>query len=376
MRSLLILPFSVWLITAHAQRAEITMNGVRAFALLAHMAFSMIMAAQPGSPDIGFTLVSDIKGRRMAGFHAEDVLTRHDMEWRGMESWSVEEHFTTQSPYEPERYGEHTWWMLTGTPLTGPGRHRLQFRFMDCWCTEHYILVQRGTESMRIDLPDASADRWALAQHVMARSGNIASPEMIRYRPGRFTFAELMNDTVFDELEMRLAKRLRDAANASYQKQLVELEEYYRTHPPPPAPTPLTPPPLTQEKWLAEMAKQPGLKKVEVDRMNADTVRVRITGRVMLDGGCASGMPLFGVEMQTDTGWEERIPLELVQMDCGMPWADWDQHVVMMPPLFWWVGAHQPEGFKALTPGTYRLVFAGGNMKQVRTEAFEMVLDP
>ncbi len=227
---------------------------------------------------------------------------------------------------------------------------------------------------MRIDLPDAATERWALVQHVMQRSGDLPSPEVIRFRPGRFTYAELMNDTIFDELEARLAKRLKEAANASYTKQLAELEEYYRTHPPTVAPAPAPPPPAspTQEQWEAEMAKQPGLRNVEVDRMNADTVWVRITGRVMLDGGCASGMPLFGLEMLTDTGWVERIPFDLTQMDCGMSWADWDQHVVMLPPLRWWVAAHQPEGHKELVPGRYRLLFAGGDVKRRRTEAFQI----
>ncbi len=90
-------------------------------------------AAQPGSPDVGFTLVTDAKGTPMPGIHAEDVITRHDLGRQGVESWSVDEHFTSHSPYEPERNGEHKWWMLKGTPLAGPGKGRLQFRFIDCW---------------------------------------------------------------------------------------------------------------------------------------------------------------------------------------------------------------------------------------------------
>ena len=350
------------------------MSALRSFGSLASILCVAIGFAQPGGPDISFTLVSDAKGKPMPGLFAADMITRHDLGRQGVESWSVEEHFTSQSPYEPERNGEHISWILQGTQLPGPGKERLQFRFIDCWCTDHYIRVQRGNESMRIDLPDASAERWALVQHVMQRSGDLPSPEVIHFRPGRYTYAELMNDTDFDELEARLAKRLKEAENASYQKQLVELEEYYRTHPPtpPPAPPPPPLPTLTQEQWEAEMAKQPGLEKVEVDRMNADTVWVRITGRVMLDGGCASGMPLFGVEMLTDSGWVQRIPFDLTQMDCGMPTADWDQHVVMMPPLSWWVGAHQPEGHKELATGTYRLMFVGGNGKEVRTDAFSI----
>ncbi|MBP7407456.1 MAG: hypothetical protein KA941_01735, partial [Flavobacteriales bacterium] len=63
-------------------------------------------------------------------------------------------------------------------------------------------------------------------------------------------------------------------------------------------------------------------------------------------------------------------PFELIQMDCGMPCAEWHQRVVMIPPLRWWVGAHQPEGRKELVPGSYRLSFIGGDGKQLWTEPF------
>jgi hypothetical protein len=79
-------------------------------------------------------------------------------------------------------------------------------------------------------------------------------------------------------------------------------------------------------------------------------------------------------QLNTDTGWAERIPFDLTQMDCGMPWADWEDHVVMMLPLHWWVAAHQPEGKKELVSGSYRLRFVGANMKALWTRPF--VLDP
>lgn len=164
----------------------------------------------------------------MPGIHAQDLITRHDLTRAGKSSWSVEEHFTNRSPYEPARNGEHTWWMRDGTYMPGSGRMRLLFHFIDCWCTEHYIMVYNGEERMRIDLPDAPADCWAIAKHVMTRSGYVASPEVIRFRPGRFSFTELMNEPAFDALEQRIAKRLKDDENASYVKELKELEERYR----------------------------------------------------------------------------------------------------------------------------------------------------
>ena len=79
-------------------------------------------------------------------------------------------------------------------------------------------------------------------------------------------------------------------------------------------------------------------------------------------------VPLFGLEMWSDTGWVERLPLDLTQMDCGMPWGDWQAHRITVP-LAWWVPNYSSPR-KEFLPGTYRFVFNGGNMKAFRTEPF------
>jgi hypothetical protein len=58
-----------------------------------------------------------------------------------------------------------------------------------------------------------------------------------------------------------------------------------------------------------------------------------------------------------------------------MPWGDWEDHVVMLPPLRsvgGWVGANSPTGSKELMPGTYRIVLMGGNMREVRSPTFDL----
>jgi len=46
---------------------------------------------------------------------------------------------------------------------------------------------------------------------------------------------------------------------------------------------------------------------------------------------------------------------------------------VMLPPLRWWVAAHQPEGSKVMRPASYRLFFVGGDLKRLSTEAFSLL---
>jgi hypothetical protein len=230
-----------------------------------------------------------------------------------------------------------------------------------------HVVVLSGVDTMIIDLPE---HEQTLIDRAWSRTPR-NTPEVIRFRKGRHAIEALIAGPWPDAAAKTLADRLIAEDAASYQQQLAEQEAFYRNRPPPaPARAPYTPPPpMTAEDFEAYQAQQPPLKDAQVDRVSADSVSVRITGRVMLDGDCASGMPVFGIEMLTDTGWVERIPFSMIQMYCGMPWADWDDHLVVIP-LRWWVGAHQPEGKKELASGRYRLFFVGGNGKRLWTAPF------
>lgn len=346
-------------------------------AALSAFAIMLLMdpvAAQPQGPELSFIVVRDAKGRPLKGAYAENAMAREALTTKRHPAWTVETHFTvpTDYPYGPERPGDHTGWSLTGAPLEDRAKQYLNFHVMDCWCTGLYMLVIQGRETMRIDLPDAPAERWALVEHAMQRSGDHASPEIIRFRAGRFAFADLMLDPAFDALETRLAQGLKRTADEAYQRQLAEQERTYREHPPVSAPQAVPPTSTrTPARIEAEIAARPGLQNVELEQATLDTVRVRINGRVMLDGGCASGMPLFGLEQLSDTGWVACIPFELIQMDCGLPWADCTDRSFVLP-LAWWVRTRCPADRKTLLPGTYRLVFTGADLKEMRTAAFTL----
>ncbi|MBK8228041.1 MAG: hypothetical protein IPK70_12825 [Flavobacteriales bacterium] len=241
--------------------------------------------------------------------------------------------------------------------------------------SESRILVIAGTDTMRIDLPD---DMQPLIDRAWARWPE-PSPEVMRFKPGRTWDV----NTCINEYQAGVAthqfilKRLKKEANwvdppANIPPPGIRPPEPRRPIEPIAAPEPKRP--ATPEDPEAFWAKQPPLKNVEVERISADTVWLRITGRVMLDGGCASRMPLFGVELLADTGWVMRLP-HRVQMDCGMPWGDWEDQLVMLHPLrsvSGWVGANSPTATKELMPGTYRIVLMGGNMQEMRTRPFRL----
>ena len=232
---------------------------------------------------------------------------------------------------------------------------------------EGQLHVIAGSDTMLIDLPEDEqpwADRaW--------RRWDRDTPEVIRFRKGRYTLNDLISGPWADTAANTLARRRIAEEDAAYRKELAELEEYYSNRPPPsPPPVPYTPPPpMTPEQWQAEMAKQPPLREARIIALNGDTVTISFTGRVMLTGGCASNAPTFGIEQRTVSGWVEHFPLDLTQLDCGLPWADWEEHAVTIP-LRWWVGNFAPAGRKELKAGTYRLMFMGGNMQEVRSELF------
>lgn len=330
------------------------------------------LIAQPAAPALSFVLVENERGRPMRGTIAENGMMVELLNAQGKHPWMVRQLFKVSAayPYGPERPGDHVQWTMLGAPLQLGGRRYLWFELSDCYCEDQQVVVQRDGQLMRIRVPNDPHERQPMVDAAIRRSGDHASPEVFRFRPGTFTFAELAAEPAFAALEAQLAHRLERDCEAAYRKQLAEQERSYTMHP---ATTPAAQqevPLPTEEEVTRAMPARPGLEQVAVARVHADTVWVKITGRVLLNGGCASGMPLFGIEMLTDTGGVERIPFELVQMDCGMPWADWEDHVVMMPPLRWWIAAHQPEGSNAMLPGSYRLVFVGGDLESVRTGSF------
>ncbi len=277
-------------------------------------------------------------------------------------------------------YNSDRYWLKPDTTITLHSRDLFKEK-NDGWrvftpiigVSESRILVIAGNDTMRIDLPD---DMQPLIDRAWARWPE-SSPEVMRFKPGRTWDV----GTCINEYQAGVAthqfilKRLKQEANW--------MEPPSEIPPPgirPPEPrrpveqvaTSEPERPSTPEEWDAFWAEQPPLKKVKVERTSADTVWLRIIGRVMLDGGCASRMPLFGIEMLADTGWVVRFPHRDEQMCCGMPWGDWEDEVVMLHPLRWWVGANSPAATKELMPGTYRIVLMGGNMREVRSPSFTL----
>lgn len=281
----------------------------------------------------------------------------------------VEQHYRERVPY----VGVNGTWLkpdvvlpLQGGPLfTEPAAHWLTYAPVEDMA-ESFVLVIAGVDTLRIDLPEHMD---VLRERAYARWDR-DTPEVLRFRKGRHALEELVKGPWCTEAADRLALRMIAADEAAYRKELVELAAYYRAQPPPVPPTNKEPPHTpTAEEIEREIAQRPGLQEVKVDSVVAGNVWVRISGRVMLTGGCGSGMPLYGVELRNDTGWVERIPFELEQMDCGLPWADWTDHPVMIP-MAWWVRVNSREGAGELDPGNYRLVLMGANGQMKRTDAF------
>ena len=294
-----------------------------------------------------------------------------DVLWPLMRKVEVVHHYRERVPYVGFSGDwlkhEETLPLLCG-PLFRDSTEGWQVYYPREGMVESYVVIMAGTDTMRIDLPE---DQMPLWQAAMARS-NRDTPEVIRFRSGTHAIEALFADPWAMRNAKRIAERLIAEEKAEYKRALAEQEAYYRSLTPPIPRSNSEPPHLpTAEEVARAIAQRPGLKQVTIDRVHADTVWVRISGRMMLNGGCGSGMPLFGIEMLTDTGWVERIPFELTQMDCGMPWADWEDHVVMLHPLRWWVAANSTAAHKELKPGTYRLLFMGANTGLLRTEGFE-----
>ncbi|MCB9162994.1 MAG: hypothetical protein H6592_00955 [Flavobacteriales bacterium] len=269
-------------------------------------------------------------------------------------------------------YNSDRYWLKPDTIITLPSRDLFQtdnggWRVYTplVGVSGSRILVIAGKDTMRIDLPD---DPLPLMERAWRR-WDLPSPEVMRFKPGRTWEVS----TCINEYQAGVAAN--QVLLPRLQKEAEWVPPPMEIPPPglrPPVKPVVPPPPPSPAEIEREIAARPGLKRVRIARVLGDSVWVRITGRVMLNGGCGSGMPLFGIDLLTDSGWVERLPVRQEQMDCGMPWIDWRNQEVLLPPLRWWVGVDSPAATKELLPGTYRIVLMGANMKNLATPAFQL----
>ncbi len=316
------------------------------------------LLAQPQPPDFCFVISEP--------GDADKPLSRH---------YTVQQQYRQREPY----FGGEGYWLRPDTTITlqsgdlfreENGGWRVFRPVLDV--AQSRLLVIAGTDTMRIELPDELGALHARA----AQRWDRPSPEVLRFKPGRSWDVY----TCINEYQ---------AGVATHQYILKRLQrEANRVGPPanipppgirPPQLRPRTEPiaapapkgPATPGEWEAYWAAQPPLKKVKVERTRADTVWVRITGRVQLDGGCAGQVPFLAVELRTDTGWVERLPMRAYQLDCGPAYADWERHRLSVP-LRWWLSNAGGGADALLVPGTYRLRFRGGNGKDRHTAPFQL----
>ncbi|MCB0785814.1 MAG: hypothetical protein KDC02_16615 [Flavobacteriales bacterium] len=160
-----------------------------------------------GEPDLVFVLVRNEKGRPLHGAYAPHVSHKAWLGRRNRPAFTVELHFTVSEeyPYDEGERGRHMSWSLTPDTVRVGWRRHLRFRVLDCYCTEPYLLVRRGEETMRLDLPDDPEERAALVARMELR-GAEGPPEVVRFRPGRYTLLELSEG--FEALEERIARRM------------------------------------------------------------------------------------------------------------------------------------------------------------------------
>lgn len=108
-------------------------------------------------PDQSVIIVRDENGHSMRGTYAPSFAEQQGLGTRRWPAWTVELHFNVSAdyPYDPHQVGTHQWWALAPDTVRFHGRRHPRFQVIDCWCERKFLLVRRGPESMRIDLPEA-----------------------------------------------------------------------------------------------------------------------------------------------------------------------------------------------------------------------------
>ncbi len=170
--------------------------------------------AQPGISELLVVFVHDTDGRPMTGTYAMPVAAQAWLSKPSAPAWSVEMHFTVSKeyPYSPHEIGTHKFWPLSPDTVHAGRREHLRFSILDCFCTDQYLLVIQGDDTMRVDMPNDPTTRGHLVHRMVARGGGAAAPEVMRFAPGRFNFVVLAENVRYKEVEERIAASLlRDA---------------------------------------------------------------------------------------------------------------------------------------------------------------------
>ncbi|MEX1131716.1 MAG: hypothetical protein WEC15_00690, partial [Flavobacteriales bacterium] len=303
-----------------------------------------ILAAQAIQPDLAVVFVDDSVGRPMPGAYATPIAAQAWLGTRRAPAWTVEMHFTVskQYPYGDHEIGTHKSWPLSPDTVRAGRQRHLRFSILDCFCVDQYLVVISDGDKMRVDIPSGDTDRGHLVHGMVARSGAIPSPEVIRFMPGRFNFVNLAEDPSYHEVEDRIAQRLiRNAGKRTKRKA-------------PSVPEPVTREPKrklnSEPAELVEArgpAKSSGRTRTKLVAMRGDTAVLILTGRVTLDGGCSNNLPMMALEFRGKDAWEELIPMPSVQMDRGLPVVEWRKHELRIP-LGEWMRRHGPQSMPLL----------------------------
>lgn len=341
--------------------ARCTASAMRPSFLLFLLQLCMCSSALAGV-DLSVVFVRDAAGRPMSGTYASSVVAQAWTGKRANPAWTVEMHFTVSKdyPYSTYEIGRHQSWPLSPDTVRVGGQRHLRFTVLDCWCVDQYLLVVHGGETMRVDMPNDANARRNMVQQMERRSGNVPSPEVIRFRPGRFSYVAMAQEGEQQELEQRIADRLvKDAGKAPLVRVAPTL--------PMPAPSIATAPQEERPKGC-----EPHGGSFRLVEQHVDTLVLRVTGEVMLDGGCASNTPLMAVEVNvTHDNWLQLASTMDAQMDCGRSTTEWKDHELRIPVVEW-IQRHGREGL-AVMPGRYRMGvrFADGAVRWTKTFALQ-----
>jgi hypothetical protein len=329
--------------------------------------FPGLVRAQPGPPSFCFVLAED--------HHALKPLER---------SVTLRQQYREHVPcvgYLGPYLSESATVPVQGRPLLSDTSQHWMVYMPREGMAESKVYVSSGTDTMIIDLPERPNVLWELS---MERADGSDSPEVVRFRKGTHIIERVVTDpwavraarvlyaqkkkeeeTAYRRLVAH--KEVRRVAQARARELAVEdirareraTARYERVRR------------AAHEEGMRGIAHRPALRKAVIDRISADSLWLRISGGVMLDGGWAGRTPLSGLEMLTETGWVEHVPVPDIQMDCGLPWFEWKGEVVGLPPLRRWASTRSRDR-TGLSPGTYRVVLMGADTGTMRKEAFDM----
>jgi len=231
------------------------------------------------------------------------------------------------------------------------------FSFPSSLSTSLIVVVRSKRDTMFVE----NNHTYVYAKAVYPSGSSVSVPFVLPFESGWYKMSELMADA------RRLA--LHDAYYADFIRRTAHLYPVAKPNEPT---LPVSQPDRAYEQPAGTYTQNDTSVFASMEKKAyrvQDTIRVKISGTVMLTGECSNNRIVWTLQKQAGGQWETVADMCCAQMDCGLPFAKMtDRYFHVLIPDG--ATADEMPSNGHLTGGVYRLAVYNASLKPKWTEPF------